>query len=72
MTIHGYELTGEWENSTFGKIAPAQKGGKRYFIKKYQSPVAPIDNGTFDTKTFDFNKKGLKISLQKEQKQTPV
>ena len=57
MTIHGYELTSEWENSTCGKIAKAQKGGKRYFVKKYQTPVAPIDNGTLDAKTFAHNKK---------------
>lgn len=57
MTIHGYELVGDWENSTCGKIATATKGGRRYFLKKYQTPVAPIDNGTLDAKTFAHNKK---------------
>ncbi len=57
MTIHGYELTSEWENSTCGKIANAAKGGKRYFLKRYQTPVAPMNNGTLDAKTFAHNKK---------------
>lgn len=57
MTIHGYTLNGDWENSTCGKIATATKGGKKYFLKKYQTPVAPIDNGTLDAKTFAHNKK---------------
>lgn len=57
MTIHGYEIVGDWENSTCGKIATATKGGKKYFLKKYQTPVAPIDNGTLDAKTFAHNKK---------------
>ena len=57
MTIHGYELIGDWVNSTCGKIATGTKGGKRYFLKKYQTPVAPIDNGTLDAKTFAHNKK---------------
>ncbi len=56
-TIHGYELTGEWKNSTSGKIAKATKGGKRYFLKKYQTPVAPINNGTLDAKTFENNRR---------------
>lgn len=55
MTIHGYELTSEWENSTCGKIAKAQKGGKRYFLKMYQTPVAPLRNGSLDAKTIAHN-----------------
>lgn len=68
MTIHGYELTTEWKNSTCGKIANAQKGGKRYFVKKYQTPVAPIDNGTLDAKTFAHNKKMFEdfVALRKK------
>ena len=57
MTVHGYELTTEWKNSQCGKTALAKKGGKQFFLKKYQTPVAPIDNGTLDAKTFAHNKK---------------
>lgn len=57
MTVHGYELTTEWKNSTCGKIAQAKRGGTRYFLKQYQTPVSPIDNGTLDAKTFANNKK---------------
>ena len=57
MTVHGYEILGDWENSTCGKIAKATRGGKRYFMKKYQTPVAPMDNGTLDARTFAHNKK---------------
>lgn len=57
MTIHGYTLINEWKNSQCGQIACATKGGKKYFLKKYQTPVAPIHNGTLDAKTFAHNKK---------------
>lgn len=57
MTVHGYELTGDWKNSQCGQTAKATKGGKKYFLKKYQTPVAPLDNGTLDAKTFAHNKK---------------
>lgn len=57
MTLHGYELLGEWRNSNCGKIVTATKGGKRYFLKKYQTPVAPIKNGALDAKTFANNEK---------------
>lgn len=57
MKVHGYELTTEWKNSQCGKTALATRGGKKYFLKRYQTPVAPIDNGTLDAKTFAHNKK---------------
>lgn len=57
MIVHGYELTSEWKNSQCGQTAKARKGGKAYFLKKYQTPVAPLDNGTLDAKTFAHNKK---------------
>ena len=53
MTFHGYELVEDWKNSNCGKVAVGTKGGKKYFLKKYQTPVAPIDNGTLDAKTFE-------------------
>jgi len=57
MTINGYELLSEWANSTCGKKAVATKGGKMFFLKKYQTPVAPIRNSAMDAKTFQKNKK---------------
>lgn len=57
MTIYGYEIIGAWENSTCGKIAFAIKDGRRYVLKKYLSPVAPIDNGILDSKTIGHNQK---------------
>lgn len=57
MTVHGYELLSEWTNSTCGKRAIATKGGKNFFLKKYQTPVAPIRNSAMDAKTFEKNKK---------------
>ncbi len=56
MMFHGYELVSNWKNSQCGQTACAVKGGKKYFLKKYQTPVAPIDNGTLDAKTFAHNK----------------
>ena len=55
MEFHGYELISDWKNSTCGQIVRGEKRGKVYFIKKYQTPVAPIDNGTLDEKTFKHN-----------------
>lgn len=59
MIIHGYELTSEWKNSTCGKIAQAKKGGKRYFLKMYQTPVYPIDNGSLTPRAIEENKKNF-------------
>ena len=57
MAMDDYELVSDWKNSTSGKIAKAKKGGKIYFLKKYQTPVAPIDNGSLDAKTMERNQK---------------
>ena len=57
MIFHGYELISEWKNSQCGKTAMARRDGKTYFLKKYQTPVAPVNNGTLDAKTFEHNKK---------------
>ena len=54
--LNGYELIGDWKNSSCGKTAKAKKGGKTYFLKKYQTPVQPVDNGAIDAKTFAQNK----------------
>ena len=56
MTFHGYELISDWKNSQCGQTATAIKGGRKYFLKKYQTPVMPLNNGTLDAKTFQHNK----------------
>ncbi|MCR4908876.1 MAG: protein kinase [Lachnospiraceae bacterium] len=56
MKVHGYEIISEWKNSQCGQTAIGKKGGVKYFIKKYQTPVEPIDNKTLDKKTFAHNK----------------
>lgn len=56
MNVHGYELITEWKNSQCGQTAKAKRGGKVYFLKKYQTPVEPVMNGALDKKTFDQNK----------------
>lgn len=56
MNVHGYELITEWKNSQCGQTARAKRGGKVYFLKKYQTPVEPVMNGALDAKTFDQNK----------------
>ena len=59
MKFHGYELVTDWKNSQCGQTAAATRAGKKYFLKKYQTPVAPINNGTLDAKTFAHNEKLL-------------
>ena len=56
MIVHGYELTSEWKNSQQGEFARARKEGKAYFLKRYQTPVAPLNNGALDAKTYAHNK----------------
>ena len=56
-SVHGYELTSEWKNSQCGQTAKAKKGGKGYFMKKYQTPVEPVNNGALDAKTFENNRR---------------
>ena len=68
MMFHGYELISEWKTSTCGKIARGKKDEKLYFIKKYQTPVAPLDNGTLDEKTFKHNKKQFDEFVQLRKK----
>ncbi len=55
MMFHGYDLVSDWKNSQCGQTAVATKRGKKYFLKKYQTPVAPLNNGTLDAKTFAHN-----------------
>lgn len=57
MNVNGYELVGEWKNSQCGQTAKAKRGGRIYFLKKYQTPVEPVDNGALDAKTIAANKK---------------
>ncbi len=57
MTVNGYTVIGEWKNSQCGETALAKKGGKKYFLKKYNTPAAPVKNGTLDAKTFAHNQK---------------
>ncbi len=57
MTVHGYTLTTDWKNSNCGQTAIGVKAGRQYFLKKYQVPVNPVNNGSLDQKTFDKNKK---------------
>jgi len=53
--LRGYELLGEWKNSNCGKTVKGTKEGKTFFIKKYQTPVKPENNGALDEKTFQRN-----------------
>ena len=67
-SINGYEIITEWKNSTCGKIACATRGSKKYFIKKYQTPVEPFDNGALDARTIEENRKKFDkyVSIRKE------
>lgn len=49
--IKGYTILSEWRNGQRGRTAKAEKGGKKYFIKKYTNFVLPARDGTFDAKT---------------------
>lgn len=57
IIVNGYTLDGEWETSTCGQRATATRPGSsaKFFLKKYQNPVQPQDNGTLDPKTMKVN-----------------
>ncbi len=54
--LRGYELVTEWKNSNCGKIVRGKRDGKTFFIKQYQTPVMPLNNGSLDERTFNQNK----------------
>ncbi|MBO5313262.1 MAG: protein kinase [Clostridia bacterium] len=41
MNIRGYEIVKDWELSSAGHTAIGEKGGKRYFLKKYNQYKIP-------------------------------
>lgn len=49
MNVNGYELT-EWTFSTGGEIAVAKKGGKSYFLKRYNSALMPSESASPETR----------------------
>ena len=53
--LRSYELVADWKNSNCGKITRGKMGGKLYFIKQYQTPVMPLNNGSLDERTFNAN-----------------
>lgn len=55
-TVNGYEFP-EWESANLGLRAVATKAGRKYFLKQYQSPVEPQNNGALDAKTIENNRK---------------
>lgn len=65
MNINGYELVEDWSICNQGEKAIAKKGGNTYFMKKYQTPVEPVNNGALDAKTIELNKKQFKEFVDK-------
>lgn len=53
MTINGYELFTEWNNSNIGETAMAKKGGKTFFLKKYGEFKAPIMGASMTPALYD-------------------
>ena len=47
--IRGYEIIGEWHQANEGVWAECQKGGKSYFIKKYDKIATEPDAGKIGT-----------------------
>lgn len=68
MKIKGYEIITEWQASNCGETALAKSFGKKYFIKKYKVPVYPENNGSFDAKTLERNRREFNeyIALRKK------
>ena len=62
----------DWRNQSSSKSAVAMKGGKKYFLKKYCNPVAPINNGSLTPKAMEKNQKrfdkfyDIRSSINKE------
>ena len=47
----------DWRNQSSSKSAVAMKGGKKYFLKRYTNPVAPINNGSLTPKAMEKNQR---------------
>lgn len=55
--IQGYSIDlDSMKASTCGMIGIAQKGGKKYFCKKFHQPVEPADNGVLSQRTIEKNR----------------
>ena len=58
MNVHGYEFIWEdWKNNSSSKTALTTKGGKKYFLKRYTTPVAPMNNGSLTPKAMELNQR---------------
>lgn len=59
MIVNGFELIGDWKVSNVGKIALANKGGKKYFLKSYGQYKLPrkedVTEKTFCDMSAKFN-----------------
>ena len=66
--IRGYTLKSEWKLSQRGETARAEKGGKKYFFKKYTDYVLARSDGTFDEKTVEVKKRKFDsyVEIRKE------
>ena len=42
----------KWKNSTSGTTMLCEKGGKKYFVKRYNNNCEPVDNGAYTPKLF--------------------
>lgn len=49
MNINGYDLS-EWTFSTGGEVAVARKGGRSYFLKRYNAALMPSEGASPETR----------------------
>ncbi len=54
--LRRYKLLGEWKSSTGGLTTFAEKGGHKYFLKKYDAPIRPthdqVESGVLTEKKY--------------------
>ena len=53
MNVNGYELTTEWKVSNIGHTARAQKGSKKYFLKRYGETKMPKHSASTSDALYD-------------------
>ena len=57
MNVNGYELVGDWKVANKGFTAQATKGGKRYFLKRYNFKKMPRHDASTTPASYERLKK---------------
>lgn len=64
MLVNGFKLEGDWKVSNMGFTAKAEKGGNRYFLKKYGEFKMPRHDESTTPKLYDKLERKFKQAME--------